>query len=404
MEYKMDAETKKFLEELLAKYDGALTAEGQEDMLAKFGANFADEMTKKWEEKIGALEAIKGDVTKGANGFEGLGDFTMAVKNFTVDVNANRLKTLQTDTLGEYIIPPAYASEIMRTAFESNPFMSLATKIPLKGNSLSIPYLKDKNHTSGNLFGGVVLYWAEEGTSVTASDIKAGKINLRLHDLMGIIPVTNDMLEDAPQAIDVLVKNVFGDALGSVLEDAFINGNGVGKPLGVFQSSAKVSQAKKTSQTAATIVSENLTGMLSHLPKASKSRAIWIYGSSTYTEIINCKIGSSDFPAFMPAGAFRNAQSLDTILGRPAFESEHITAGLGSVGDILLVDPTQYVVATKGGFEGKFDSSLHLYFDTNRTAYRIVFRVDGQPTWDTYITPAQGTHYKSPIITLAERT
>jgi len=404
----MNEEIKKFLEDLLKEYDGALTADAQEKMLEKFGSSLTDELIKKYEDKFGKIEemitaADEKKKDKEVMGFKGIGDFANAVMHNRVDTNANRLKTLETSVAGEYIIPPDYVNSIMSVALEANPFFRMAQQFRTSGNALNVPYFKDKDHTSGNVFGGIVMYWVEEGEAPTASDLKLGGMNLRLHDLLGIIPVTNDFLEDSPMNVNTLINNRFGQALDFMMEDVFINGSGVGKPLGIVNSPAIVTAAKKTSQSADTIVSENLTQMVSHLPKSSRRNAIFIYGSDTYTPIVNCKLGESDFPAFIPAGMLRNSQPIDTLLGRPAYESEHITAALGDEGDLLLVDPTQYAVLTKSGLTGKFDSSMHLYFDSNRTAFRIVFRIDGQPTWDTYVTPAQGTHYKSPIVKLAAR-
>ena len=402
----MNEEIKKFLEDLLGKYDGALTADAQGEMLKKFGGSLTDELLKKFEDKFGRLEQLftEKDLNKPKGAFKNFADYVMSVKNYQTPENINRLKTLETGVQGDFLIPVEYAAGLLDFSQSSNPFMQMATKFPLKGNSFSLSYFKNKNQTSANFYGGVVSYWVEEGTAPTASDMQFGKLNFRLHDLALLIAATNDMIEDAPEAVAGMVNKAFKSRIDYDLESVFINGNGVGQPLGIFNSGAKVSQAKKTSQTAATIVSENLIGMQGLLPVQSRKNAIWIYGADTRTEILNCKIGASDFPAFMPAGALNNNQTLDTILGRPAYESEHITVALGTVGDIILTDPTAYGIAYKGTFTPSVESSAHLYFDSNKTAFRLIFRVDGQPLWDTYWTPAQGSVYKSPIVTLDTRS
>lgn len=396
---------KELLEQILAKNDGALTAKAQEEMLKVFGSSLADELTKKFEDKFGKIEQHFNakDAEKKEGAFKSFSDFALAVKNYQSETNQNKLKALETGVQGEFIIPPTYVSGILGTAQESNPFMQMATKFPLAGNSASISFFKDKTRTSANFYGGVVSYWVEEGNAPTASDMQFGKMNLRLHDLALLIPATNDMIEDAPEAIGGLVSKAFGERIAYDLENVFLNGTGVGQPLGILNSAAKVEQAKVTNQTAATIVSNNLTSMWSRLPKASKANAIWIYGADVYSEIVNCKVGASDFPAFIPAGGMAGAApTLDRLLGKPAYESEHISAALGTAGDIILVDPTQYAVAFKS-LTAQVESSTHLYFDSNKTAFRLVFRIDGQPMWDTYLTPAQGSVTKSPIVTLATR-
>lgn len=402
----MNEEIKKFLEDLLKKYDGALTADAQGEMLKKFGGSLTDELIKKFEDKFGRLEQLftEKDLNKPKGAFKSFTDYVMAVKNYQTPENTNRLKTLETGVQGDYLIPVEYAGGLLDFAQNANPFMQMATKYPLKGNSFSLSYFKSKNQTSANFYGGVVSYWVEEGNAPTASDMAFGKINFRLHDLALLIAATNDMIEDAPDAVSGMVNKAFGARIAYDLENMFLNGNGAGQPLGILNSGAKITQTKKTGQATATIVSENLIAMRNRLPNPSKRNAVWIYAADAATAIQNCKIGESDYPAFIPAGAMSVNQSIDTILGRPAYESEHISVALGTVNDIILTDPTAYGLAYKGTFTPTVESSAHLYFDSNKTAFRLVFRVDGQPLWDTYWTPAQGSVTKSPIVVLETRS
>ncbi len=399
-------ENLKFLADLLAKSGGVLTNDGITQLFEKFGKEIQEQLTKKWEEKFGNIEKLysEKDLSKQKGAFKNFADYVVAVKNYTDPENSNKLKTLETGVQGEYLIPVEYASGLLDFNQESNSFMNLVTKFPLKGNSYSHPSFSNKNRTSANFFGGVVSYWVEEGTAPTASDLKLGKINFRLHDLAMLIPVTNDMIEDSPMAVSGMINYAFRSRLAYDLENVLFNGNGAGQPLGILNSSAIVTQAKTTSQASATIVSDNLIGMKNLLPTQSKKNAIWVYAPTVATAVQSCKVGESGFPAFIPAGGMSANQTLDTILGRPAFESEHLSAALGTTKDIVLFDPTQYAIAYKNTLTPQVESSAHLYFDKNQTAFRLVFRIDGQPLWDTYITPAQGSIYKSPFVTLATRT
>jgi HK97 family phage major capsid protein len=399
-------ENMKYLADLLAKSGGTLTPNALEDILKKFGSEVKEALTKEWTKKYGEIETElrSKNLEKPAGAFKNIADFAQAVVNYKTPENQNRLKTLTTDVQGDFLIPPEFGAGLLDFGAESNSFLQMATKYSLKGNSFSTPYYKSKNRTSANFYGGVVSYWVEEGTAPTASDMQFGKLNLRLHDLAMLIPATNDMIEDAPEAVASMISNAFGKRLAYDLENVALNGTGVGQPLGVLNSGALVSQAKKTSQTAATIVSENLVGMKSLLPVGSRTQAVWVYAPTVATEVMNCKIGASDFPAFIPAGAMSANQTLDTILGRPAYESEHLSAALGTQKDIALIDWSQYAVAYKGTFTPQVESSAHLYFDSNKTAFRLVFRIDGAPLWETYMTPANGSIYKSPFVVLDTRS
>lgn len=402
----MNEEIKKFLEEVLAKNGGVITANALEDIMKKYGSELTEELTQKWEAKFGAIENTleAKNLDKGDKVFKNFAEFVLAVKEYDKVENTNKLKALETGVQGEYLIRPEWVNGIFGVAYESNPFLQMAQQFPLLGNSASITFIKDKNRTAGNIWGGVVGYWLEEGTAPTLSDMKLGRMNLRLHDYGLLIAATDNIMEDSPEGMANLINKGFGVAIDSMYEDVFLNGNGVGKPLGVLNSAAKIEAAKLTGQSAGTIVSQNLTTMVANLPKQSKKNAVWIYGSdpAIYSELVNCKVGTSDFPAFIPAGALSEAQPVDRILGRPAYESEHLSSALGTVNDIVLVDPTQYAVAYKRTLTPALESSAHLYFDKFQQAFRMKIRIDGQPMWDTYLTEAN-SKTKSPIVTLATR-
>jgi hypothetical protein len=62
---------------------------------------------------------------------------------------------------------------------------------------------------------------------------------------------------------------------------------------------------------------------------------------------------------------------------------------------------SQYMVATKGGLRGA--ESIHVSFTTDQTAFRWIYRVDGQPTWKSALTPFKSSNTLSPFVTLAAR-
>jgi HK97 family phage major capsid protein len=77
-------------------------------------------------------------------------------------------------------------------------------------------------------------------------------------------------------------------------------------------------------------------------------------------------------------------------------------ATLGTVGDLVLADMSQYAVIEKGGLQQA--TSIHVAFVTDETAFRAVYRLDGQPKWRTPLTPFKGSNTLSPFVTLATRS
>ena len=112
---------------------------------------------------------------------------------------------------------------------------------------------------------------------------------------------------------------------------------------------------------------------------------------------------SSGLLLFRPPGVdgpSTNSAPAGTLMGRPVVPVEYC-ATLGTVGDIVLVDFSQYVMIDKQGL--RQDTSMHVRFLQDEMVFRIVFRVDGQPTWNTVLTPFKGTNTVSPYVAVAAR-
>ena len=105
----------------------------------------------------------------------------------------------------------------------------------------------------------------------------------------------------------------------------------------------------------------------------------------------------------MPANGL-SGQPYNTLMGLPLFLTEHCQA-LGTVGDIVLADWSQYLIGGKAGGGVQTASSMHLYFNYDKTVYRFVLRYDGQPWWQTTLTPKHGGAgaTMSPFVALATR-
>ena len=86
-------------------------------------------------------------------------------------------------------------------------------------------------------------------------------------------------------------------------------------------------------------------------------------------------------------------------MGKPIFFIEDCSA-LGDKGDIICGNWSQYLEGFRGGMD--FAESMHVRFEYNERAFRVVTRNDGAPWWRTALTPKKG-NTRSPFVTLAER-
>ncbi len=110
-------------------------------------------------------------------------------------------------------------------------------------------------------------------------------------------------------------------------------------------------------------------------------------------------VGSGGVPVYMPAGGV-SGTPYSTLFGRPVIPLEQCQT-LGTPGDIILADFSQYLLIDKGGINAA--SSIHVRFLYDENVFRFIYRVDGQPIWNQPVTPFKGSSTKSPFVALAAR-
>ncbi|MCK7513854.1 MAG: phage major capsid protein [Desulfobacterales bacterium] len=229
---------------------------------------------------------------------------------------------------------------------------------------------------------------------------KFAKLEMKLEKMMGIFYSTDELLEDST-ALESIASRAFAEELAFKTDDEILNGTGAGQMLGILNAGCLVSQAKETGQAAATIVAENIIKMYSRMPARNKANAVWLINSETMPQIIqlNMTIGTAGVPLFMPPGGLSQSP-YGNIFGKPVIEVEQCAA-LGTVGDVLFVDLSQYAIITKGGI--KSDQSIHVRFLYDENCFKWTVRNNGQPIWKSALTPYKGSATVSPFVALATR-
>jgi HK97 family phage major capsid protein len=141
--------------------------------------------------------------------------------------------------------------------------------------------------------------------------------------------------------------------------------------------------------------------MWARLHPRSKSNAVWFINTDVTPQLYALKltVGTGGMPMYMAPGSLPNSPA-GALLGRPVVETE-FNATLGTPGDVLLADMSQYVMIDR---DVQSASSIHTSFVLDETAFRFVYRIDGQPKLSSPITPYKGgTNTLSPFVALAVR-
>lgn len=305
---------------------------------------------------------------------------------------------------GGFLVQTDYQAEVLKRAYElSEIWNRITTKVQISAssNSVKLNVIDETSRATGSRWGAVQGYWLSEAGAKTASRPKLRQIELALKKLICMWYATDELLEDA-SAMQSIASQAFSEELRFMTEDAIINGTGAGQPLGILNSGCLVTIAKETGQAAATIQTENIVKMWARLWARSQQASVWLVNQDVFPQLytMGITVGTGGSPIFQPPGGLSQSP-YSTILGRPIIPVEYC-ATLGTLGDIILADLGEYVIAEKGGV--KAASSIHVNFTYDETVFRWVFRVDGQPKWNSALTPFKGTNTVSPFVVLAART
>ena len=298
---------------------------------------------------------------------------------------------------GGYLVPPEFSNAIVETAYAQNDsFVPLTDNTPVQGNSMTFPV--DETTPWGS--SGIKAYWTEEAGASTESKAKFDPATLRLKKLTALVPLTEEMLADA-SAIGSYVQRKVPEAIAFKTNEALWSGSGAGKPKGFYAATGLlVSVAKETSQVADTIVAQNISKMRARMAALSYRRAIWCVNNDALPQLDNLLFATSatNSVIYKPEGG---RFGYGTLLGRDVMVTD-FNETVGDKGDIVLIDWGMYRTITKaGGVETA--TSMHFWFDRGLTAFRTIFRIDGQPSIQAPVTPNKGSNSLSPIVTLDAR-
>lgn len=303
---------------------------------------------------------------------------------------------------GGYLVPTEFRATLMENLIEASIIRSKALTIPMQSNSIKIPTVEDWSHASST-HGGIALVRPGEAGQKDPTKPTFGQVELTLHKLVGIVFVSDELLEDSPISIAPLMNRMFSEAFAWQEDEDFIWGTGAGMPQGIMNANCLISQTKETDQVADTIVTDNILKMWSRMRPRGMGSAVWLAMNDCFPQLAKLEMAVGTGGSTVGLVQSVPGVPYSTILGRPLILTEHCDT-VGDAGDILLCDWRQYLVGQKAGASAiATASSIHLKFDYDEVAYRFVMRYDGQPWESSTFTPKRSTITQSSFISLAAR-
>ncbi len=329
-----------------------------------------------------------------AGGFKSLGEFFAVVRSGLPDARllmaAASGGSEGTGIEGGFVVPTQFVSELLDESLEDEIVRPRAAVRPMTSSALWVAGFDTLNHSTS--IGGFDSQWVSEGNQFNFQKAKLRNLLFKANKLGILTAGSNELLADSSfysnELPELMIK-----AISFGLDEAFLRGDGIGKPLGALSDLALISVAKEAGQPADTITWNNIKAIFERLHPQSQKKAVWVITHTAKVQLLSLiqlvknvagteNVGGTWIPVM------REEDGRFFILGLEVFFTEKVPI-LGDKGDILLADFSQYIIGLRK--EVAIDRSGHLLFATDETAFRAVLRGDGMGRWNAPVLPRNGT-------------
>lgn len=257
------------------------------------------------------------------------------------------------DADGGYLVPDEYDHRLIDTLTEENIMRSLATTITTSGeHKINIAATKP------------AAAWIEEGGALTFGDATFSQILLDAHKLHVAIKVTEELLYDNAFNLESYILSQFGRALANAEEDAFLNGDGQGKPLGLFAASGGGTIAQTLT---AAVKSDDMLDLVYALKRPYRKSASFVLNDQTLSSLRKLKDNNGAY-IWQPS---YQAGEPDRILGYTVHTSAYAPADAIAFGDY-----SYYNIGDRGS--RSFSELRELFAGNGMIGYVAKERVDGK--------------------------
>ena len=180
------------------------------------------------------------------------------------------------DADGGYLVPEEWDSRLIDVLNEENIMRGLATQITTSGeHKINIAGVKP------------TAAWIEEGGALQFTDAKFGQKILDAHKLHVAVKVTEELLYDSMFDLASYITTQFGIAIANAEEDAFLNGDGKGKPTGLFDEANGGTVAKTLTGTK--LSTDDVLDLVYALKRPYRKKASFIMNDQTLAALRKLK-------------------------------------------------------------------------------------------------------------------
>ena len=257
------------------------------------------------------------------------------------------------DADGGYLVPEEYDRRLIDVLTEANIMRGLGTVIRTSGeHKINIAATKP------------AAAWIDEGQALDFDKTMTfGQKVLDAHKLHVAIKVTEELLYDNAFNLENYIISQFGMALANAEEDAFLNGDGTGKPTGIFNATGGGTVA----ETVSAVKADDLISLVYALKRPYRKNASFIINDSLLAGIRKLKDTTG---AYMWQPSYQAGEP-DRLLGYAVH-----TSAFAPTDGIAFGDYSYYNIGDRGS--RSFKQLNELFAGNGMVVFVAKERVDGK--------------------------
>ena len=260
----------------------------------------------------------------------------------------NALKE-SSDGSGGYLVPDSFDKQIVDGLRDEN-VLRRVSRVVKTEHTLRIP-ITDETGTA---------QWIDEEHPFVDSDVSFDQVTLDAFKLGTLIKVSEEMLEDCAVNMERYLKKEFVCRIADAEEEAFLRGNGVGKPLGL------VHQAKEVPVSGSVLNFDTIIDLYYALPRLYRDHATFLCSEQAYRELRKIKTAAGHNLWTDP----------DELLGRPIYTTRYLDDIAPGGMPILFGDFSYFWIGERG--KTTLRRLNERYADKGQIGFQMHERVDAK--------------------------
>ncbi|MCT3440186.1 phage major capsid protein [Limosilactobacillus fermentum] len=252
------------------------------------------------------------------------------------NVSANVMNALKegSDSDGGYLVPDEFENQLIQKLHQENVLRSISHVIQTSSGDHKIPVVASEGTAS----------WLDEEAAYTESNSSFGQVTLGAHKLGTLIKVSDELLNDSAFDLTNYISTEFARRLGDSEEEAFLTGNGTGRPTGILNDSNGAKDGV-TAAAADAITFDELIDLFYSLKEPYRKNAVFLMNDSTVKAVRKLKDQNGQY-IWQPSVQLGTP---DMILNRPVFTSQYMPTLSAGNKIALFGDFSYYWIADRQG-------------------------------------------------------